>query len=77
MATLNISFFIGSTSFLPVTRTCIKAWISSNFGQIRPLMTKLAALELLENRIIMFCLHFCCVQITRTTIKSCVGSKFA
>ena len=61
MATLNTSFFIGSTSFLPATRTCIKAWISSNFGQIRPLITKSAALERLENRILMLCLHFCSV----------------
>ena len=26
-------FFIGSSSFLQVSRTCMKAWMSSNFGK--------------------------------------------
>ena len=30
--TLAPSFLIGSSSFLQVSRTCMKAWISSNFG---------------------------------------------
>ena len=33
MNTLASSFLIGSASFLQVLRTCMKAWISSNFGQ--------------------------------------------
>ena len=42
MNTLAPLFLIGSSSFLQVTRTCIKAWISSNFGkfatELRPLI---------------------------------------
>ena len=33
MNTLAPSFLIGSSSFLQVSRTCIKAWMSSNFGK--------------------------------------------
>ena len=33
MNTLAPSFLIGSTLFLQVSRTCIKAWMSSNFGK--------------------------------------------
>ena len=33
MNTLVPSFLIGSTSFLQVRTTCIKAWMSSNFGK--------------------------------------------
>ena len=39
---------IGSFSFLQVTRTTIKAWVSSNFGGIPPLTSELAALERLK-----------------------------
>ena len=35
VTTLSPSFLIESSSSLQVTRTCMKAWISSNFGQIR------------------------------------------
>ena len=35
--------------FLQVMRTGIKSWTSSNFGQIGPLTTELAALERLKN----------------------------
>ena len=47
MATPANSFFIGSSSFLQVTRhsTCIKTWMSSNFCQIPPLTSELSALE--------------------------------
>ena len=41
-------FLIGSFSFLQVTRTTIKAWMSLNFGGISPLTVELAALELLK-----------------------------
>ena len=41
MNTLAPSFLIGS-SFLQVSRTCMKAWMSSNFGkfatELRPLI---------------------------------------
>ena len=40
-------------------RTCIKAWMSLNFGQIPPLTTELAALERLKNR----CHHLISVDI--------------
>ena len=36
VSTLSPSFFIGSSSFLQVTRTIIKAWMSWNFSSIRP-----------------------------------------
>ena len=42
MNTLAPSFVIGSSSFLQVSRTCMKAWMSSNFGkfatELRPLI---------------------------------------
>ena len=42
MNTLAPSFLIGSSSFLQVSRTCMKAWMSSNFGkfatELRPLI---------------------------------------
>ena len=34
VTTLAPSFLIESSSFLQITRTCINAWMSSNFGQI-------------------------------------------
>ena len=42
MNTLAPSFLIGSSSFLQVTRTCMKAWVSLNFckfaTELRPLI---------------------------------------
>ena len=38
-------FLIGSFSFLQVTRTTVKALMSSEFGGIPPLTSELAALE--------------------------------
>ena len=42
MNTLAPSFLIGSSSFLQITRTCMKTWMSSNLGkfatEIRPLV---------------------------------------
>ena len=40
---------IRSFLYLQVTRTCIKSWRSSNFGQIGLLTMELAALEQLKN----------------------------
>ena len=37
VATPANSFFIGSSSFLQVTSTCMKTWMSLNFCQIPPL----------------------------------------
>ena len=49
VTTLAPSFLIESTSFLQVTRTCIKAWMSLNFDQIPPPTPELSALEYLKN----------------------------
>ena len=46
--TLAPSFLIGSSSFLQVTRTTIKALMSLNLGRIPPLTSELAALERLK-----------------------------
>ena len=48
--TFSRLFLIGSFSYLQVMRTCIKAWMSLNLGQIPPLTMELAALEHLKNR---------------------------
>ena len=49
MDTLAPSFLTASFSFLHVSRTCINAWMSSDFGQIPLLNTELSALERLKN----------------------------
>ena len=48
--TFSPLFFIiiSSSAYLQIMRTCIKAWISLNFGQIPPLTRELAALEHLK-----------------------------
>ena len=77
------SFFIGSSSFLQVTSTFIKPWISSNFCQIPPLKSELSALErkkstyylvatLAPSILIGSSLFF---QVSRTTIKSVQSSN--
>ena len=48
--TLVPSFLIGSSSFLQVTRTTIKAWMSSNLGRILQLTSDLVAIERLKKR---------------------------
>ena len=45
MTTLTPSVLNGSSSFLQVTRITIKACMTSDIGQIRPLITELAAHE--------------------------------
>ena len=49
VSTFSWSFFIQSFLYLQVMRACIKSRMSSNFGQIGPLTTELAALEHLKN----------------------------
>ena len=44
MTTLVPSFSNGSSSFLHVTRSTIKAWIGLNFGKIPLVTSDLAAL---------------------------------
>ena len=49
VSTFSPLFLIRSFLYLQVMRICIKSRTSSNFGQIGPLTTKLAALERLKN----------------------------
>ena len=46
MNTLAPSFLIGSSSFLQVSRTCMKAWMSLKFQQI---CNRVTALDLRQN----------------------------
>ena len=48
VSNLEPLFLVGSFSFLQVTRTTIKAWMSTSFGRIPPLTSELAALERLK-----------------------------
>ena len=50
MITLVPSFSNGSSSFLQVTRSIIKAWMDLNFGKIPSLTSELAAHESLKNQ---------------------------
>ena len=50
MTTLVASFSNGSSSFLQVTRSIIKAWMGLNFGKIPSLTLELAALEGVKNQ---------------------------
>ena len=50
MTTLVPSFSNGSSSFLHVTRSTIKACMGSNFGKIPLLTSELAALERVKNQ---------------------------
>ena len=49
VSTFSRFLLIRSFLYLQVTRTCIKSRTSSNFGQVGPLTTELAALERLKN----------------------------
>ena len=49
--TLAPSFLNQSSSFLQVTRTCMKAWMSSNFGQIPTPTPELSALARVKNAV--------------------------
>ena len=53
MSTLALPFFIGSSLFLQVTRTAIKAWKGLKFGRIESGSTELIALECLKNECTM------------------------
>ena len=48
VSTFSRLLLIRSFLYLQVTRTCIKSRTSSNFGQVGPLTTELAALERLK-----------------------------
>ena len=88
--TLAPSILIGSSSFLQVTRTTIKAWTSLKFDQIRSLTAELAALERLEkspwtyngrNLVNTLAPSFLIgsssfLQVLRTCMKAWMGSNF-
>ena len=65
MGEIEPSYLNGSSSFLQVTRTTIKAWMYLNFCQIQQLTTELAALECLINQ----CFHFFSVAIDLILFK--------
>ena len=46
--TFSRLLLIRSFSYLQVTMTCMRAWMSSKFGGIRPRTAELAALELMK-----------------------------
>ena len=73
ISTFSRLFFIRSFLYLQITRTCIKSRTSSNFGQIGPLTTELAALERLKisHRLLMgkCCLHASSFIFDRIIIK--------
>ena len=50
MTTLVPSFSNGSSLFLQVTRSAIKAWIGLKFGKIPSLTLELAAIERVKNQ---------------------------
>ena len=50
MTSLVPSVSNGSSSFLQVTRSTIKAWMGWNFGKIPLLTSELAALERVKNQ---------------------------
>ena len=49
VSTCSWLLLIRSFLYLQIMRTCIQSWMSSNFGQIGPLTTELAALERLKH----------------------------
>ena len=53
MSTLTLPFFIGSSSFLQVTRTAIKACMCSKLGKIGPGTSEKATLERLAKKKIL------------------------
>ena len=85
VTTLAPSSLIETSSPLQETRTCIKAWMSLNLNQIKPLTMELPALEHLKksmyNVVNTLALSFLIgsssfLQVMRTTIKSRISSKF-
>ena len=73
LSTFSRLLLIRSFLYLQVTRTCIKSRTSSNFSQIGPLTTELAALERLKisRRLIMgkCCIHASSFIFDRIIIK--------
>ena len=80
MNTLAPSFLIGSSSFLQVTRTYMKAWMSSNFNHIPPptpelvicpLASKILIYKVVTNLAPSFLIGYSSyLQVTRKSITS-------
>ena len=91
MNTLAPTFLIGSSSFLKVMRTVIRSRICSKCGWIGPWTAELAALERLKKSLLTYngkdvvntpALSFLIrsssfLQVTKTTIRSRLRSKFS
>ena len=85
MNTASPSFLIGSSSFLQVNRTCIKAWMSLNFGKIPLQTSELASLEHLKNQYnvvstlapLFLTESSLFLQVKKITIKSGLSLKFS
>ena len=80
MNTLAPSFLLGSSSFLQVSRTCIKAWMSSNFGKFATELLPLIdiIIEILFNILktnrpikTKFCKHFIIDKIYFGIVNRC------
>ena len=74
---------MGSSSYLQVTRTSIKAWMSLNLGRISPLASELVALERLKKcHVSTLAPSFLIgsssfLQVTRTSIISRMSLNFS
>ena len=80
MNTLAPSFLNQSSSFLQVTRTCMKAWMSSNFGKFATELLPLidVRIEFLLNILITnrpiktkFCIHIIIDKIFFGIVNCC------
>ena len=80
MNTLALSFLIGSSSLLQVSRACMKAWMSSNFGKYATELLPLidvrieVLLNILKtNRLIKtkFCIHIIIDKIYFCIVNLC------
>ena len=82
MNTLAPSFLIRSSSFLQVTRTCKKAWMSLKFSQIRPLVSMATdSVMILKNGVATFSRlflmgSFSYLQVMMTYIRAWMSLKF-
>ena len=85
MNTLAPSFLIESSSFMQISRTCMKSWMSSNFGkfatELRPLIDVRIyfLLNILKtNRLIKtkFCIHIIIDKINVGIINHCYSQIF-
>ena len=86
MNTLAPSFLIGSSSFLQVSRTCMRAWMSLNFGkfatELLPLIDVRFKFLLYISKTIRliktkFCIHIIIDKIYIFICKSLFFRKFA